>query len=200
MANQKFNTGLSRAQITEAFRRALNDLTDDQITALIAETKELLEAEIAEKVDAAGLAAVATSGSYTDLSDTPETDAAPTENSTNAVQSGGVFAALAEKAAAADIYGSGTIMSASSENPVDLNDITTVGRYQCGQSASAYVLNRPISQNLGFSLTVSTNGLASRYRQTIYLNSDTYAGIFYERYFTTNGWTAWYKFTGEAVT
>lgn len=155
--------------------------------------------EVARKAYSTDLAAVATSGSYNDLSDTPEIDAAPTENSTNAVQSGGVFAALGAKAAVGDIYGSGTIMTASSENPVDLDDLTAVGRYQCGQSASAYVSHRPISQNLGFALTVATNGLASRYRQTLYLNSDTYAGVFYERYYTTNGWTVWYRFAGEAV-
>ena len=152
MANQKYNTGLTRSQISEALRRALNDMTDSEIRVLIHAAKTQVETEISAK------------------------------------------------AAVGDIYGAGTIMSASSENPVDLNNITAIGRYQCGQSASAYVLNRPISQNYGFALTVATNGLASRYRQTVYLNSDTYAGIFYERYFTTNGWTAWYKFTGEAVT
>lgn len=32
-----FNSGLSKEQITEAFRRALNDMTDEQIEAKFAE-------------------------------------------------------------------------------------------------------------------------------------------------------------------
>lgn len=43
------------------------------------------------------LATVATSGSYADLTNTPTIDATPTSSSTNAVQSGGVYTALAGK-------------------------------------------------------------------------------------------------------
>lgn len=104
-----------------------------------------------------------------------------------------------EQALYTKIYGSGTILYASSENPINLNDVTDLGRYQCGQSASTYVSNKPVSTAYGFALTVATNGLASRLRQTVYLNSDTYAGTFFERYYTSNGWTAWYKFSGEIM-
>lgn len=42
------------------------------------------------------LADVAVSGSYGDLDDTPEVDSTPTENSTNLVTSGGVYAVLGD--------------------------------------------------------------------------------------------------------
>jgi|GEM_PF-2089295 len=190
------NLGLTKDGETDLYSVIRVNANSDKIDEFAGNINE----EVGRKAYSADLAAVATSGSFGDLSNVPEIDAAPTEDSTNAVQSGGVFAALGAKAAVGDIYGSGTILSASSENPVDLDDITTVGRYQCGQSASAYVSHRPISQNLGFALTVTTNGLASRYRQTVYLNSDSYAGVYYERYYTSNGWTVWYRFAGEAVT
>lgn len=45
-----YNTGLTREQISEAFRRALNDMTDEQIRALILNTEtkiSALEARVA---------------------------------------------------------------------------------------------------------------------------------------------------------
>ena len=189
MANiEPFNTGLTEEQLSEAFSRALNDMTDEQINALLA-----------AKANAADLSTVATSGSYADLINKPEIDAAPTESSTRAVQSGGVFAALAAKAAVGDIYGSGTILSATSSSRVDLNDIVDVGRYQCGLSVSEYIDNLPnVGSNYGFALTVMTNGLASRIRQQLTFNYLDLTGIIFERYKTgTSTWSRWYKYSAD---
>ena len=68
-----------------------------------------LEAQLAEKVDAADLATVATSGSYNDLSDKPTippavtVDTTITEGGTNPVTGGAIYTALAGKADAGDI-------------------------------------------------------------------------------------------------
>ena len=68
-----------------------------------------LEAQLAEKVDAADLATVATSGSYNDLSDKPAIppavtiDSTITEDGANPVAGGAIYTALAGKADAGDI-------------------------------------------------------------------------------------------------
>ena len=68
-----------------------------------------LEAQLAEKVDAADLATVATSGSYNDLTDKPTipspvtVDDTITEGGTNPVTGGAIYTALAGKADAGDI-------------------------------------------------------------------------------------------------
>ena len=68
-----------------------------------------LEAQLAEKVDAADLATVATSGSYNDLTDKPniaeeiDVDTTITEGGTNPVTGGAIYTALAGKADAGDI-------------------------------------------------------------------------------------------------
>ena len=68
-----------------------------------------LEAQLAEKVDAADLATVATSGSYNDLTDKPTipspvtVDDTITEGGTNPVTGGAIYTALAGKADVGDI-------------------------------------------------------------------------------------------------
>lgn len=68
-----------------------------------------LEAQLAAKADAADLAAVATSGSYNDLTDKPniaeeiDVDTTITEGGTNPVTGGAIYTALAGKADAGDI-------------------------------------------------------------------------------------------------
>ena len=68
-----------------------------------------LEAQLAEKVDAADLATVATSGSYNDLTDKPniaeeiDVDTTITEGGTNPVTGGAIYTALAGKADVGDI-------------------------------------------------------------------------------------------------
>lgn len=68
-----------------------------------------LEAQLAAKADTADLAAVATSGSYNDLTDKPniaeeiDVDTTITEGGTNPVTGGAIYTALAGKADAGDI-------------------------------------------------------------------------------------------------
>jgi hypothetical protein len=71
------------------------------------------------KANSADLATVATSGSYADLSNTPTIDATPTSASTNAVQSGGVYAALEGKVTEGSGYAviNGTRVYVSSTTP-----------------------------------------------------------------------------------
>lgn len=194
MANQKFNTGLSRSQITEAFRRALNDLTDAQIIALIDGAKEQLESEIAEKANTADLAAVATSGSYTDLSDTPETDAAPTENSTNTVQSGGVYAALAALDLNAVTGVTPMITNASRAETVcgkDLDNLPANSVACVGSTLSdANLANQPVAGFRGVIITVAYNPSAtSNGVAQIAVSAE---GVLYTRIkWGSSVWTAW---------
>lgn len=99
-------------------------------------------------------------------------------------------------------YGAGTVLSPTAESPMDLDDMTALGKYQCEQPAASYVSNLPTATaGLGFALYVSENGSASSRRQTLYINDPGHAGSVYERYrYTVDEWTPWYKFTGEAVT
>lgn len=55
---------------------------------------KVITSALNNKADSSSLAAVATSGSYNDLSDKPTIDSAPTINSGNAVASNGVYRAL----------------------------------------------------------------------------------------------------------
>lgn len=57
-------------------------------------TSAAIYSSLAAKADSSSLATVATSGSYSDLSNTPTIDSTITQNSTNAVQSGAVYTAI----------------------------------------------------------------------------------------------------------
>lgn len=86
-----------------------------------------LEAQLAEKVDAADLAAVATSGDYEDLINLPTipepitVDSQITENGQNPVAGGAIFDALADKADSADLSA-----VATSGSYDDLSDKPTI--------------------------------------------------------------------------
>lgn len=86
-----------------------------------------LEAQLAEKVDAADLAAVATSGDYEDLINLPTipepvtVDSQITENGQNPVAGGAIFDALADKADSADLS---AVATSGSYN--DLSDKPTI--------------------------------------------------------------------------
>lgn len=71
---EEYNTGLTREQIANAFSRALNDMTDAQINALLAQKQNTLTF-----------------------------DNSPTSGSSNPVKSDGVFTALSGKAAVSDL-------------------------------------------------------------------------------------------------
>lgn len=68
-----FDTGLTRAQLTTAFHRAMYDYTDAQIDSMIAAKQDVLTF-----------------------------DSSPTENSEHPVTSGGVYTAIAELTARLD--------------------------------------------------------------------------------------------------
>lgn len=109
-------------------------------------------------------------------------------------------AALNDKIDLDAAFGVGTIISATSAAPVDLDDMRTIGRYQCGATPSAYVSNQPnVGITTGFCLTITNNGLSSRFKQTIYYNAASLVGKFYERYLTSNGWSDWYVYEGTVV-
>ena len=86
-----------------------------------------LEAQLAAKADAADLAAVATSGSYNDLSDKPTIppavtiDSTITEGGTNPVTGGAIYTALAGKADASHTQAAGTITSGTLGGQVQAN-------------------------------------------------------------------------------
>ena len=83
-----FQTGLTEAQVAQAFSRALGDYTDAQIDAQHAAIRAELAAEGTARSDADTQLETAISTKQNALT----FDSAPTENSTNPVTSGGVFA------------------------------------------------------------------------------------------------------------
>lgn len=86
-----------------------------------------LEAQLAEKVDAADLATVATSGSYNDLTDKPniaeeiDVDTTITEGGTNPVTGGAIYTALAGKADASHTQSANTITAGVLAGQVQAN-------------------------------------------------------------------------------
>ena len=103
--------------------------------------------------------------------------------------------------AAAGVFGSGTSINAASGSTVDLNTMTTPGRYQATAAASEYITNQPgIGSTPAFALTVRTNGSTEHVRQSIVEDATAEAANRYERIKTSGGWSDWYRFAGEAVT
>ena len=98
-----------------------------------------------------------------------------------------------------DAFGLGTTITATSESRFDLDDILTVGRYQCGMGASPYVDHKPeVGGNYGFSLIVYTNYTEARFVQQLRYNYGGLAGCVFERIKTGDStWQDWYKFTGD---
>ena len=152
------------------------------------------------------LAAVATSGAYSDLSGKPTVDSEISSSSTNAVQNAAVSAALT--ALLNNVLGPGTTLTPTATNKLDLDSINTFdpslpsfGRITVGASAAANVLNLPnIGATYGFVLERSAIfGTAGRECQTLRFNATQEVGNIYERCKYSNGWGSWYKFTGTAV-
>lgn len=105
--------------------------------------------------------------------------------------------------------GAGTVPAPTAENKLDLDNITafdsslpTFGRITVGASAAVNVLNLPpIGATYGFLLEQSGFfSAAGRYTQKIWFNSTQEAGRYYQRSKYSNGWGAWSRYTGEAVT
>ena len=126
-------------------------------------------------------------------------DSVPTENSTNPVTSGGIYDAVSAKCALSEVYGMGSILQPTENEPIDMDTITAVGAYTCSATYIANLLHRPelkTSVNIYFEVRRLTS---TRWMQTAYYQS-TDADGFYIRWKTVNSWTAWRKFTGTAVT
>lgn len=139
-------------------------------------TSATLTAEIAAKASAVDLAAEVTAR----------------ENADTALQT-----ALDGKATVAAIYGIGTSLVSDD----DLDSYTTVGRYYAGTSISDSILNKPVASTYGFELTVENNATSTRVIQTITYNTSNalHIGKIYKRWYTSDGWSAWYVYEGAAV-
>lgn len=82
-----------------------------------------------------------------------------------------------------------TVISATSENPVDLNDYRTPGNYSSADSSvSQYIVNAPTT-SAGFNLIVMRlANFNSRIRQIAIINGAT---AIYTRYYASNTWSSW---------
>lgn len=130
------NTGLTSEQVLEAFYRALHDLTDDQIIALLAEKQNTLTF-----------------------------DNLPTSNSDNPVKSKGIKSyvdtAVSSVIGIDDVYGLGTAIP----NTADLNNYTTIGVYSRISNSNDGIDNKPVG-GYAFKLIVEYVNSNSRIRQT----------------------------------
>ena len=173
---------------------------------------ETLDTAVASKANTADLADVATSGAYADLTGKPTVDSEISSVSTNAVQNAAVSAALTALLnnilGTGITLGAGTVPAPTAENKLDLDNISafdsslpTFGRITVGATAAANVLNLPpIGATYGFLLEQSGFFSATgRYTQRVWFNSTQEAGRYYQRSKYSNGWGAWYRYTGEAV-
>lgn len=134
-------------------------------------------------------------------------DTAPTASSTKAVTSGGVKDyvdnAVQDKITITNILGAGTRISATQSAPIDLDDYTSVGRFNWLSASSANMSHLPVSGKGGL-LEVSYIQGNSTILQKVYLSDGANSPIaFYQRFrYGSNPatWTGWYKFEGTAVT
>lgn len=132
-------------------------------------------------------------------------DTTPMPASTHPITSDAVYTiqstlttAINGKAALTDVFGMGTVLQPTEQAPLDMNDITGIGTYTCSATYIADLSNRPelkTGANLYFEVRRFTT---SRWMQMAYYQGSDVDG-FYIRWKTLNSWTAWYKFTGTAV-
>ena len=96
----------------------------------------------------------------------------------------------------------GLTITATQDNPFDLDDLKTIGRYNYGSSSTDYISSFPsdLPTTGGGTIIVENNQLVDRFTQTIFLNSKANAGKFWKRNFTSDGWSDWYRFEGTLVT
>ena len=95
----------------------------------------------------------------------------------------------------------GLTITATQDNPFDLDDLKTIGRYNYGSSSTDYISSFPsdLPTTGGGTIIVENNQLVDRFTQTIFLNSKANAGKFWKRNFTSDGWSPWYRFEGTQV-
>lgn len=103
-------------------------------------------------------------------------------------------------------FSTGAAITATMDNPYDLNTLQTIGRYYFGGSSAPYLVNAPsdMSTAYGGEIIVDRIQLSNRFRQTILLNSNTHAGKRWERIAYTGTipnltWSSWYRFDGTTV-
>lgn len=138
--------------------------------------------------------------------ETGNIDASPTSSSTNLVQSGGVYSALADKLVMSDVWGLSTNnISATAEAKVNLDDETYwapgLYRVQSG-TVAANVINGPIT-DAGYVLVVRRlqNWAQTQYADNRYVRQEAYTSSKPEEFYVRHrrggtGWTSWYKFSG----
>ena len=98
-------------------------------------------------------------------------------------------------------FSSGLNITTSQTYPLDLDDLKTPGRYNWGTSAVQYMSSLPSDFPSGGSGFIKVECIFSdnRFRQTIYANSKTNAGKFWQRNYTSEGWSSWFRFDGTEV-
>lgn len=98
-------------------------------------------------------------------------------------------------------YGQGSAITATNEEPFDLNSLQSVGRYYYGAAAAPYIQNMPtdIPTAMGGEIIVEAIQLTNRFRQTIYLNSSNNVSKYWVRHAYSGttpdlSWSNWVLF------
>lgn len=121
-------------------------------------------------------------------------DSAPTASSTNLVESGGVYDALAAKISMEDILGVGTTITSNSS----MDSLTSIGKWYCVNAPTAVtVTNAPFTDAAYFGWTIRSIASSDRYIQIAIKNTDDLV-IAKRRY--SGVWSAWSYITGTAAT
>ena len=206
MSTSTPNLDLVKPDSNELYDIGVFNANSNKLDTYCYENRTRIVALEANKADTSALSTVAFSGKYADLTDKPTVDSEISSSSTNAVQNAAVSAALT--ALLNNVLGSGTTLTPTAANKLDLDSINTFdpslpsfGRITVGATAAANVLHLPnIGATYGFVLERSAIfGTAGRECQTLRFNATQEAGNIYERCKYSNGWGSWYKFTGTAV-
>lgn len=140
--------------------------------------------------DFPSLSTVATSGSYTDLSNKPSIPSSSSDLSDgSSLVKTSSTTGLIKNDGSIDTnkyFDYGTEIVATAQNQVDLDDITDVGQYWMSLSSSIYISNKPLATGIFLVFVVP--------------NSDDYIsqicmiipkGIIYARHKSTSGFSAW---------
>lgn len=182
----------------------LPDYSEDADIGVLNDNFNAIDTAIAGKASTSSLATVATSGAYSDLTGTPTIDSELDNASTNAVQNAAVTAGISSAGKAP--LRRGTALSATSSSHFSLHTLCTdtehygVGRYYVGSSIMSYIDDKPTGFGAGCEITVEENQLTNRFIITITANQSSWAGTVFKQWLTSDGWSAWYKFEGTAVT
>ncbi len=133
-------------------------------------------------------------------------DDTPTTNSNNPVKSKGIKSyvdtAVSDKITITNILGAGQRIAATPEAPIDLNDLTPVGRYNWLGASAANMDHLAVSGKGGL-LEVSYIQGGSTILQRFWPSDGENTPVsFYARfrYGSSPGtWTGWYVYTGTAI-